>query len=870
MQLQKGEIAWQSADVLPWDAWVRRCWTSVELLSSQPPVVLSDGQLESVWTQIILDDVNRHQSESAPLWNANATAQAALRTLALVRYWLIDSHQLEKSNHEDHRCFVRWLRAYETQCRERNWVDGYQLATRLCQHIDQLDLKGINLIGFDRFLPQQLELTKAIEQHGIDVQTPSYRAFDNPEISYTEFDDDLSQWLAAGHWARKKLEHTPDCRIALVAPDLAKSKSNIEYALRQTLCPRDIIDIGDQTSLPFHISLGSALGKQPVARSALGLLGALNRRSVFIDQISELILSPHIAGAEQELVNRGTLDLRLRQQLPIQTNFRRVLEFLEFDLQQRGNDPCPVLRDVLKRCELIIGALPPRATFRDWSNHFDKLLGCLGWPGTFSPDSEIFQTIKAVREQLHRLGELDLTSSMVSLESALSWLRQRFDAKIFQIEDSQVQVEVLGVLEVSGLNFDCLWFGGLVETDWPPRLNPDPFIPVSLQREVGLESASAKNLYEFVQIQQQRLLHSAGEIVCSRHLYESEISMEPSPLIDDAITASAIPGRVPTRVDQRLNIHRPAHEFAIDSHGPDLNSAGTISGGSGLIQAQSLCPRGAFARYRLGTEPGFDNQPGLDNFERGAVVHKVLELVWQSIGSSLELESISLKKLEQLVSLSTQRALGRFRPGSGCGENFFVAVERWIVTTVLEWMQLEKLRAQPFEVLGLEAKNELELGGLKLSFKIDRIDRLEDGSLILIDYKTGSRNVIGDWLSERPRSPQLPLYTLSQNQPVEAVVWGRVRLGQCRFIGLCNQHDFAAESESQFGVRKFELHSSLVDRYKTWNGMLASWNDVLADIAGEFVEGDARYDPLNQGICSICPTPVVCRNGDRFVVDETR
>ncbi|MEJ2178457.1 MAG: hypothetical protein P8Y12_11035, partial [Gammaproteobacteria bacterium] len=629
---QNDELAWHSADVLPWDAWIKRCWTSFESLSTRPPVVLSEGQLESVWTQIVLKDVNRLQSESAPLWNASATAQASIKTLALIRHWLIDTSQLEKSTQDDHRCFVRWLKAYEKQCKKTNWIDPYQIATRLCLHIDRLNLGRICLIGFDRFLPQQKEFTDAIEQYGIDVQILPSNAVEDPEISYCEFDDDLSQWLAAGHWARTKLEHDPDYRIALVAPDLAKSKHNIEYALRQTLCPQDIIDVGDRSNLPFHISLGTPLAKHPVARSAFNLLSAFNQRSVAIDLISELILSPHVSGAELELVTRGTLDLKLRQQLPGQTNFRRVLEFLEFDLRQRGNDPCPVLRNVLESCDLIVSKLPSRGSFRHWSKQFDKLLGCLGWPGTPDPDSETFQAIKAVREQLHQLGELDLTSTAVDFKSALSWLRQRLDAKIFQIEDSRVPVEVLGVLEISGLNFDCLWFGGLVEADWPPKLNPDPFIALSLQKQVGLEGASAKNLFEFIQPQQQRLLHSANEIVCSRHLYELEISMESSPLIGNTITASAPPDKIATRVDQQFNSHRPVREILTDCRGPELDSAGAVQGGSGLIQAQSLCPRGAFARYRLGAELSLDNQPGLDNFERGAVEHKVLELVWKSIG----------------------------------------------------------------------------------------------------------------------------------------------------------------------------------------------------------------------------------------------
>ena len=38
--------------------------------------------------------------------------------------------------------------------------------------------------------------------------------------------------------------------------------------------------------------------------------------------------------------------------------------------------------------------------------------------------------------------------------------------------------------------------------------------------------------------------------------------------------------------------------------------------------------------------------------------------------------------------------------------------------------------------------------GVGLSMRVDRIDRLDDNSLLLIDYKTG-RTSIRDWLGER-------------------------------------------------------------------------------------------------------------------------
>jgi hypothetical protein len=286
-----------------------------------------------------------------------------------------------------------------------------------------------------------------------------------------------------------------------------------------------------------------------------------------------------------------------------------------------------------------------------------------------------------------------------------------------------------------------------------------------------------------------------------------------------------------------------------------------------LIQAQSLCPRGAFARFRLGAEALHDNEPGLDTLERGSLVHKVLEMTWQSLGTSSELHSISLDQLEELISQCSMRALRRFQPGSGCGDQYFLSVKRWLVATLLEWFSIERYRNQPFEILSVEQKSQLNLAGLPLCFKIDRIDRLDDGSLILIDYKTGSRNSVNNWTSERPQAPQLPLYALSQESPIEAVTWAQVRLGQCQFIGLSNRHEFGVEGAGEIGVKKLEQHKVIAEHFSDWNGLLSFWNQALGSIATEFINGDARRDPANLGVCTHCPTPVICRNSDRAGVE---
>ena len=65
------------------------------------------------------------------------------------------------------------------------------------------------------------------------------------------------------------------------------------------------------------------------------------------------------------------------------------------------------------------------------------------------------------------------------------------------------------------------------------------------------------------------------------------------------------------------------------------------------------------------------------------------------------------------------------------------------------------------------------------------MDRLADGSLAVIDYKTGANAEIRAWLDERPKLPQMPAYVQALGpEHVGAVAFARVRSGDTGYVGV--------------------------------------------------------------------------------------
>ncbi|MDV7395176.1 PD-(D/E)XK nuclease family protein, partial [Arthrospira platensis SPKY1] len=76
------------------------------------------------------------------------------------------------------------------------------------------------------------------------------------------------------------------------------------------------------------------------------------------------------------------------------------------------------------------------------------------------------------------------------------------------------------------------------------------------------------------------------------------------------------------------------------------------------------------------------------------------------------------------------------------------------------WLAMERERPHGFRVVATELHQHLDWGGLPIQVQIDRIDQLDDGQCLIIDYKTGASVDTRNWLTEHLTEPQLPLYAV--------------------------------------------------------------------------------------------------------------
>jgi hypothetical protein len=478
-----------------------------------------------------------------------------------------------------------------------------------------------------------------------------------------------------------------------------------------------------------------------------------------------------------------------------------------------------------------------------WAKHFIEHLQQHNWPGKIGLNSSDYQLMERWQKLLEEFSGLDLVSDKLVLEDGLEHLYDLAENTIFQPKDQNTNIKILGMLEAAGLNFDHLWIMGLSDQNWPSIPHPNPFIPIQLQRKLNMPHANADRELQFCRTLTKRFARSAANIIYSYPLQEKDQYFSVSPLIKNVAEISLNELNLPEFMPFFQPNEFPVQlESIVDEHAPSLSYNENISGGSRIFKLQAACPFRAFAECRLGASELELPQVGLSALQRGLLVHAALEKVWIKIGNHQQLCSYSSTELMDILHQCIDESLIETNMHS----SQFAKLERQrLEKLLLEWLTLEKTRA-PFTVLTQEQWLSANLGEKQIALRVDRIDRLKDGSLLILDYKTNKTSISG-WFGDRPDEPQLPLYCVTSDKSITGLVVAQVKSGELKFKGTIQQKDQVPD----------------VEVMQSWPEQVAKWREILKQLGDNFCAGIAKVDPKDRDeTCRNCRLHSLCRVND--------
>lgn len=842
-QRAQGRTVWPAADILPVGAWLRRAHESAG--EAGGGALIGPLAESAVWERVLAAD----EALAGRVSNLRAMARSAGASWALAQAWGLGGRLGREAVSDDQAAFARWAQAFERTLHKRGALAEAQVPGRVATALRRGLLavpSRLVLAGFDLVEPALAEVLEALESRGTTLER-LVPAAANAMPRLVELPDAQAQWQAAARWARARLEAAPGARIAIVVPDLAACHEALRQVFSRVLPESAVGSV-------FNVSAAPPLAATPLADTLLAVL-ELAGGPLDLERVSALLLSPWLGDAIQESAARALLDARLRRA----GEPRLTLTALRRAATQAA---CPRLA---RRLGAVLDWQAAHAGRRRepsaWVEPVFALLAAAGLPGEATLDSADWQTWERLREAIAQTAALDGWVPRLGFDEWRSRVGAVLADTSFQPEGSAAPVQVLGILEALPLAFDHLWLCGLTEAQWPGPARPDPWLPVTAQRAAGVPGATPQSQLAMAQRLLSRLAAAAPELVYSRPCREGDQELAPSALVAEVprITLDEL-GLPPVSTAASLLAQAaPVLEAQIDAQAPPL--AGTVlPGGSSALADQAACPFRAFARHRLGARALEAAQDGLDGRARGSLVHQTAALLWRQLQGSVGLAALDGAAIERLCAAAAAEAVAGLRRERDLSDAYARLEQQRLARLFVRWLAVERERAVAFTVERLEQDTEVSLAGHTLRLRPDRIDRLADGRLVVLDYKTGRDASLG-WFGERPEAPQLPLYAVLADEPVAALAYARLRADEVRFVGVASQ-DGLLPQVAAWGERESQLHGA-------WDELPARWRIACEALVQAFAAGDAAVDPKQpRRTCEHCDLSLLCRIDQRLALVE--
>jgi len=873
-RIARGDRQWQSPVIVSWNLWLDGLWQSASLMHAEgiDRAVPAARQLLNLWEGTLKNEPLAHN-----LLRPESLASQLRDTRKLMTDWRLDFKDPAWFTHdnENHTAFYQWNKAFEKRCRTAGWVPPEDRLRLLIKAIetDGLPLPGpVDLLGFDEFNPNQAELLRTLIEHGNSVCRLTIASARQAAV-LKKYKDSRDEMLQMALWVRYWFENEPHSSIAIVVPDLQSRRQQLERQLQEVLLPGRSGDT--QQAKPWNISMGVPLTTVPMIEAAFDWLKLLAER-VDIQDVGRVLRSPWFGGAMAERNSRALLEKCLRDKYPRQLKpgevQYRASEIKKHDryghalpIEQHEPQPwhSPQLSVALNTLMKFYREHSSKRIPSAWAEAIDQLLSALGWPLAGETDTDTvlheqnWQTLQAWRDCLRELASLDATSPRLDRQAAIGQLKQICRQKIFQLRTPDARIQVLGLYEISGLRFDHLWVIGLHNDTWPAAARPNPFIPHKLQRAVQLPNSSPQRELEVARTITNRLLETAPDCVFS---YPGQIDGEDvlvSPLLSTCVKQSTCALPAWQGEDWRSTVAKADRPRLDSLHMPAKLVHSTARGGSSILRHQALCPFRAFASNRLAAV-GLDTPAdGINAMLHGSLIHSVLEYFWTETRTHSGLMQLDREQLHARLSKCVNDVIDKEhslhqRPA-------FRGVEaNRLYRQSLAYLELEKTR-EPFEVVGFEKEILPQIEGQSIRLVIDRVDRLQSGEEVIIDYKTGKVEP-KKWFGPRPEDPQLPLYAISAEQTPAAVVFGIIRDDGCLYKGVVKQDGLLP------GLPKpGKAYQFLLDAGHEMQVTIDNWRQTLHRLMSDFLTGEAAIDPkIGLKTCenSYCELQSLCRVGE--------
>ena len=392
------------------------------------------------------------------------------------------------------------------------------------------------------------------------------------------------------------------------------------------------------------------------------------------------------------------------------------------------------LKNILKELhQLFFCSWEAPGNFRDFTLSLDNVIGILlnkGSLGSYPLNLKILERIFSIKEELER-SEFGL--EVFKREDMFRIFMNKLDHEITAFSGSPLKgLQILGLLETRSLNFENVLILDVNENSLPKLKIYEPLVPREVMISLGLNRLEKEE--EIQRYQFKRLLSGARKVYL---IYEESSKKEKSRFVEEllwerqlaqgALEVMEIPRAVFEVKISPEKANKPKNKKIIEFLEGIEYSASSINTYLG-------CPLRFYYQYVLGLREKDIISEEPESSDVGVFIHDLLYEAYSGLVGKKPL--INQRFRDRFFRLLEKNFEAEFKRKMK-SDAFMI---KKIMRIRLEWFLDNEANREVDQIIGLELelKDELMIGEKSFRFtcRLDRIDRLSDGSLLVLDYKT--------------------------------------------------------------------------------------------------------------------------------------
>lgn len=820
--------------------WQSDLWRKLQQSGHEPAfkTIASNTVCDQLWQQVIAEAGLEKTGVHSAIERRALANQARIAHDTLIQ-WLCPTQ-----SHDYDPELSAWITSFEAKLKQHDMITEAMSLQIIIEAFNNNVISKENAVYLHSFVdisPLSQTLLTAATSNVSELISDNLKSH---SLCKTFAEDQANEIKAAANWAWEILQDNPNATIGIIAPQLARDRELIERQFCNVFESHTYNPSQARTALPFNISAAQSLSTTQLIASTLQLLD-LNKHQLSLEQAITLLTNPFYGDTEKEHSLRAFITHNLKSQESFTCTTSDITHFANLYCQQLEVNVEDDESTRLNACQAWAKNLFSFIEIRrrnkqallpsEWTEVFIQQLNCIGWPGNRRIDSVEFQQLKQWHALLEDFAALDSVGIKLKIDDALANLKTIAQSTPFQTETRDTPIHIVGAFESVGLQFSHTWVLGLNDKEWPASLSPNPLLPKQLQFSKKMPKASLEREIEIAQTLTQFFIQTAPHCVISYSRQQGHLTVNESPLIRD-LEWKDIGSLSTTNVGlpkiEESATNQGAWEWVDCESGPTLVSSedNPTRGGQTFFKLQAECPFNAFAQMRLRAKPIATPSLGLTPADKGNALHNALEIIWRKLGTQKNLIELTEKQLNALINGAVDKYFTQLKrkDAKSLGNLYYELEKQRMISLLASWLEMEKQRP-PFSIVAVEESLKTAFMGIHLNMRIDRIDHLESGEIILFDYKTSARTSAA-WLKERPIEPQLPLYALCYPL-ANGISFAVIENQNLGFNGI-------AENADELSISGIQSTAKI--KFESWEQLKHQFEANLGKLAEEILAGDAR------------------------------